>query len=73
MKGTIPTFFKIPVTTQLVTAIRDGQYRTTSTHVGFHIPEMPRPSQCWTEGMKPLDNREHLLKCYEAFKDIVDA
>ena len=34
MKGTIPTFFKVPVTTQVVTAIRDWQYRV-HTHSGW--------------------------------------
>lgn len=73
MKGTIPTFFKIPVTTELVTAIHDGEYAVTPTNVQYHIPETPRPDQRWTEGMGPLDNREHLLKCYEAFKEVVNA
>ncbi|KAF8521946.1 hypothetical protein BU17DRAFT_75382 [Hysterangium stoloniferum] len=71
MTGTMPIFYKIPVTTQLEAAILHGTYPVTPTIVAYHIPETPRPNRRWREGMKPLDNRKHILRCYEAFKAII--
>ena len=69
MKVTI--FFKIPVTQQLVTAIMHGQYPAEPTIVAVHSPDLPQPNLSWSEGIEPLDNRQHILKCFEAFKAIV--
>jgi hypothetical protein len=71
MTGTTPIFYTIPVTDQLVTAIRQGTYPPTVTEVSVHIPDIPSPERRWSEGMKPLDNRQHILKCYEAFKKVI--
>ncbi|KAF9487956.1 hypothetical protein BDN71DRAFT_1403984 [Pleurotus eryngii] len=71
MVGTSPTFFKIPVTETLSTHIRYGTYPSEETHVTFCYPPIPRPSHRRSEGMKPLDNRGGILKCYEAFKAVV--
>lgn len=43
----------------------------TPTTVYAHIPNVPKPSQRYREGMKPLDNRRNFLACYEAFKPFV--
>jgi hypothetical protein len=69
MTGTLPTFFKMTVTKEIVEAI--GRGYVCSTTVDFHSPNLPRPNHCWSEGMKPLDNRQQILKCYEAFKAII--
>ena len=71
MAGTYPTFYKIPVTSQLVYNVRNGLYPDQPTIVTFHRPEVPRPNRRRSEGMKPLDSRAIILRCYEAFKTIV--
>ncbi|KAF7783848.1 hypothetical protein Agabi119p4_13 [Agaricus bisporus var. burnettii] len=68
MVGTMPTFFKIPITQTLETHIAFGIYPPDETVVTYCYPPVPRPH---SEGMKPLDNRRKVLKCYEAFKAIV--
>jgi hypothetical protein len=35
------------------------------------VPEIPRPSCRIAEGMEPLDNREVIFACFEAFKQFV--
>lgn len=72
MKGTAPTFYKVPVTTTLVNAVATGMYPTQETVVYAHIPDIPRPARRWSEGMRPLDNRRIILSCYEAFKSFVN-
>ncbi|KAH9980787.1 hypothetical protein BJV74DRAFT_778859, partial [Russula compacta] len=69
--GTLPVFFKIPVTLTLVTHIRHGTYPLEETLVTYCYPLVPRPACRRNEGMKPLDNRGEILKCYEAFKATV--
>jgi len=71
MLGTAPTFFKIPVTQDLVSAVELGEYPATPTVVTMHVPEIPRPSCRIAEGMEPLDNREVIFACFEAFKQFV--
>jgi hypothetical protein len=71
MVGTSPTFFKIPVTEELVVHIRHGTYPPTPTYVTYSFPPVPRPARRRSDGMKPLENRRQILKCYEAFKTIV--
>ena len=68
MMGTFPRFYKIKVTDELNYAIRHGQYPETMTRVYRHTPRVPRRS---LDGMKPLDNRKHVVRCYEAFKQVV--
>jgi len=72
MKGTAPIFYKIKVTEALVTSVGGGVYPQAATTVYAHVPDIPRPSCCWSEGMKPLDNRQIILSCYEAFKQFVN-
>jgi len=71
LQGTTPVFFKVNVTAELATAIGGGAYPETPTIVYAHLPEIPRPDQRWVEGMRPLDSREVILTCYEAFKQLV--
>ena len=71
MLGTMPIFYKIPVTDDLMYNVHHGTYPPQPTHVTIYYPPIPRPHcQCY-EGMKPLDNRHKILQCYEAFKNIV--
>ncbi|KAA1478235.1 hypothetical protein DENSPDRAFT_845404 [Dentipellis sp. KUC8613] len=70
MAGTLPTFFKIPITAQLLDAVHEGTYPAEPTVVSMHIPDLPDPEH-WREGMKPLENRRHILRCLEAFRGFV--
>jgi hypothetical protein len=67
----MPTFYKIPVTSNLVQHVRHGIYPSEPTVVSVQVPDLPGPSNR-RMGMKPLDNRQALLRYYEAFKRIVD-
>ncbi|KAJ7079721.1 hypothetical protein B0H15DRAFT_804287 [Mycena belliarum] len=69
--GTSPTFYKVPLTEELVRCVERGEYPTTPTIVAVHLPDLPRPHRRWVEGMKPLDNRRIILECYEAFKAFI--
>jgi len=71
MQGTMPTFYKIPVTADLVRAVQLGEYPAQETIVYAHVPVVPRAARRYTEGMKPLDNRRAVLSCYEAFKQFL--
>ena len=69
MVGTSPTFFKVPVTEILSDHIRKGACPPRETVVTYCYPPVPHRR---SEGMMPLDNRREILRCYEAFKAIVD-
>jgi hypothetical protein len=71
MVGTSPSFFKIPVTRNLVRCVGKGEYNCIPTIVTGHVPDIPRPNRRFIEGMRPLDNRRAILQCYEAFKKFV--
>jgi hypothetical protein len=71
MVGTSPAFYKIPVTQTLSTHICQGTYPPEGTRVTYCYPLIPRPPCRLDEGMKPLDNRYEILRCYEAFKAVV--
>ncbi|KAJ8522195.1 hypothetical protein ONZ45_g1219 [Pleurotus djamor] len=71
MVGTSPIFFKIPATQNLAAHIRNGTYPPEETHVIYCYPSVPRPSRLRYGGMKPLDNRREILRCYEAFRAVV--
>ena len=67
MDGSMPTFYKIPITAELVEAVEAGKQPEEETVVHAYRPEVPRPE----EGMKPLDNRYIILSCFEAFRQFV--
>jgi hypothetical protein len=67
MNGSMTTFYKIPVTAELVRAVESGEHPEQETVVHAYRPEVPRPE----EGMKPLDNRFIILSCYEAFRKFI--
>ena len=68
MRGTSPIFYKVEVTAALVQAVDTGTYPHTPTAVHAYPPDIPRPNRRWSEGMKPLNNRQIILSCFEAFK-----
>ena len=67
MDGSMPTFYKIPVTAELVSAVDAGKRPQQETVVHAYRPEVPQPE----EGMKPLDNRYIILSCFEAFRQFL--
>jgi hypothetical protein len=68
MVGTFPRFYKVKVTADLDRSVRFGLYPATETVVYRHTPRVPRRR---SDGMRPLDNRELVLRYYEAFKKFV--
>jgi hypothetical protein len=68
MTRAMPTFYKIPVTSNLARAVNSGLFPDEETIVYAHYPQLPRHYFRFAEGMKALDNRQILLSCYEAFK-----
>ncbi|KAF8590485.1 hypothetical protein K439DRAFT_1611893 [Ramaria rubella] len=68
MRGTFPTFYKIPVTHDLARAVAQGQYPLERTTVYRYKPMLPRRN---SEGMRPLSNRVELVKCFGAFKQFI--
>jgi hypothetical protein len=72
LTGSSPIFYKIPVTTQLAESVDAGTYPAIPTIVHAHVPALARPAQRLMEGMRPLDNRAHILACFEAFKKFVE-
>lgn len=71
MEGTMPIFYKILVTTELVRAVQLRKYPTQSAIVHAHLPEVLRPVRRYSESMKPLDNRDIILSCYESFRWVI--
>ncbi|KAJ3559874.1 hypothetical protein NP233_g11154 [Leucocoprinus birnbaumii] len=49
MKGTMPTFYKIPITAELVRAVQLGEYPVQETVVYAHLPPVPRPARRYNE------------------------
>ena len=68
LKGTTPTFYKIEVSMELATAVREGVCPELPTIVYAHVPDVPGPL---SEGMRPLGNRRVILSCFEAFKKFI--
>ena len=74
MIGTSPIFFKVDVTTALISAIEHGDVSLMmllQTIVEMHVPEIPRPPSRFSEGMRLLENRSVILACFEAFKQFL--
>jgi len=67
MVGIFPTFYNVKVTAE-DHSVRFGQYPKTQTVVYCHTPRVPKRR---SDGMRPLDNRKLVLRCYEAFKKFV--
>ncbi|KIJ16035.1 hypothetical protein PAXINDRAFT_11074 [Paxillus involutus ATCC 200175] len=68
MVGTNPIFYKIIVTAELSTAVRQGTYPANETCVLRYIPDLPRRQNL---GMRPLEDRVENLACLEAFNQFL--
>jgi hypothetical protein len=71
MVGSTPTFYNIPITQDLVNAVETGQYPEKPTIVHKLIPPVADLYRLVHDGMRPLNNRDIILRCFEAFKRFV--
>ena len=72
MRGTLPVFYKIEVTSELADAVAAGIYPPHETVVLSCAPPC-RPELSGTiSGMRDLEFREIALKYFEAFKQFID-
>jgi len=71
MVGVVPTFYRIPVTTELVRHVQAGAHPLEKTTVQRCIPPVPNPLSYLDEGLVPLVNRVTVMQCFEAFKAFI--
>jgi hypothetical protein len=71
MVGTAPTFYKIPVTEELLTSLATSQYPPQATIVEKFFPPVPSLARLSNDGMRPLANRRIIFQCFEALKQFV--
>ncbi|KAF8645990.1 hypothetical protein AX16_007417 [Volvariella volvacea WC 439] len=72
-KGTLPTFYKVHTTQELLDAVTEGRHPTNKTYVYAHTPNIPEYSYALLKkSMRPLGNRPVIASCFEAFMDYVD-
>ncbi|KAH8998675.1 hypothetical protein EDB92DRAFT_1933054 [Lactarius akahatsu] len=72
MVGTTPTFYKIPVTNEILISLATSQYPSQVTTVERLVPPVPFPERLVSDGMKTLSNRRIILQCFEAFRQFVN-
>ena len=66
MEGVTPTFFKIPVTSELAEAVKLGKPPSNHTTVFEHNPRAP------VGGNVAGENDFHFLRSFHAFKQYVE-
>jgi hypothetical protein len=71
MVGTAPTFYKIPVTDEILISLATAQYPPKITTIEKLVPPVPFPERLANDGMKPLVNRHIILQCFEAFRQFL--
>ena len=71
MIGTAPIFYRSHVTTALLQALATASYPPEETIVLRFIPSVPDQNRYRIEGMRSLENRHIILKCFEAFKAVI--
>ncbi|KAH9042226.1 hypothetical protein EDB85DRAFT_1857078 [Lactarius pseudohatsudake] len=71
MVGTTPTFYKIPVTNEMLISLATSQYPSQVTTVERLVPLVPFPERLVSDGMKTLSNKRIILQCFEAFRQFV--
>ncbi|KAI9439134.1 hypothetical protein H4582DRAFT_1947116 [Lactarius indigo] len=71
MTGTMPMFYKITVTQDLVDAVETAQYPQNPTTVHRLEPPVVGLDGLGRDGMKTLNNRAVILRCFEAFKQFI--
>lgn len=75
MVGTVPAFFKIPVTKKLLNCLNKGTYPSQKTTVLKYTPSIPdqvrHPTGMIQSGIRPLESRRIVFQAYEAFKSCI--
>jgi hypothetical protein len=69
MKGVFPQFYKAKLTTDLDNCVQNGRYPAKETVIHRYTPQIQSGHK--HAGMSLLDNRIHILRCYQAFKNVV--
>ncbi|KAJ7184308.1 hypothetical protein C8R46DRAFT_1208522 [Mycena filopes] len=79
MSGTGPTFYKIPISQELLDRIGTAQLFSdaedsawNATVVSKLVPPVPNLDRYTSDGMVPLANRRIIFQCLAAFKQFVD-
>ncbi|KAI0682600.1 hypothetical protein C8Q76DRAFT_862959 [Earliella scabrosa] len=72
LQYTAPTFYKIPITAELVEHVANGTYPSTRTVVERLEMDLPDPKAA-REGFGSLQNREMLVRYCRAFRDMTNA
>ncbi|THU76641.1 hypothetical protein K435DRAFT_141370 [Dendrothele bispora CBS 962.96] len=68
MRGVVPIFYLLEVTRELMDALQSGTYPMQETCLRKCIPPVRSPDQYSQFGMRRLEDRKVVLKCFEAFK-----
>jgi len=71
MVGTVPTFYCIQITAELVDRVEAGSFPPQVTVMQRCVPPVPNPIAYPQEGLVPLANRAIVLQCFQAFKTFV--
>lgn len=71
MIGSAPTFYKIPITRELLSAVEAGQFPQTPTIFQSFVPPVVNQARFVQLGMNPLDQRRTVLECFEAFSRLL--
>ncbi|KJA20071.1 hypothetical protein HYPSUDRAFT_68851 [Hypholoma sublateritium FD-334 SS-4] len=71
MVGTAATFYMITIESELALAVEGGVYPENVTFVRKFVPPVPDLPNYPAQGMVPLQNRRVLLRCFEAFKELI--
>jgi len=70
MRKTVPIFYRIPVTVELLQALAAGSYPTEETVVFCFHPRLQNPKYSHG-GIHLLENRRIILQYLEAFKALI--
>ena len=71
MIGSTPRFYKIPITQDFVRAVETGQYPEQPTTVHMIALSVNNLNRLVRDGMKSLNNKDVILRYFEAFKQFV--
>lgn len=71
MVGTAPIFYHIVVTEKLLGCVSQGTYPSEETVVHKYVPHVPHPYLYGLFGIRRLENRHVVFRCFEAFKPLI--
>ncbi|KXN86848.1 hypothetical protein AN958_09584, partial [Leucoagaricus sp. SymC.cos] len=71
MAGTAPIFYRVLVTEKLLRALEHGPYPEEETVVLRFVPPVPTMNSYLTSGMRPLENRRIVFRCFERLEALI--